>query len=71
MGRKLKGYRPNSYVASRKPLISDATQGKKGLSLEMTKIELWSNFGRRSNGLMSPDLFSSRVMGSVGKTRGR
>lgn len=30
----------------------------------MTKIELWSNFERRSCGLMSPDLSSSRVMAS-------
>lgn len=37
----------------------------------MTKIELWSNFRRRSRRLMSPDLSSSRVTGSVGKMRGR
>lgn len=48
MWRKLKGYWPNSFkkVASRKPLISDATWMETGLSLlgndkDWTLEQLW------------------------------
>ena len=74
MWRELKGLGLNSCVALRKPLSSEANRKKKkkkGFSLPGSiKIGLWSN-GRRSCGLMSPDLPCSRVMLHQGKKRGR
>ncbi len=66
MRRELKGLGLNSCIALRKPLIGEANRWKKGFNLlGSIKIGLWSN-GRRSCGLMSPDLPCFRVMGTSG-----
>ena len=65
MQRELNGLGLNSCVALRKPLIGEANLKKSFSLLRSIKIGLWSN-GRRSCGLMSPDLLCFRLMGALG-----